>query len=176
MEGKGSVLHRAVQKHIYELLPKGEVFVEHRLPGHIADLAWLPKKIIFEIQVSPISIDTALSRTEDYQKLGFFVVWILHQKGFNSAYLTLAELYLRKHPTCYYTNISVTGHGYIYDQHEEFRNNKRNFRGDPLILDIRNPLMRKGKLKFEGDRNEKKFISVLTKSLQSWYTSIQNFF
>ncbi len=175
-EGKGSLLHQAVQRHIYQLLPQNEAHIEYRMQRHIADLLWLPKKIVFEIQVSPISIDIAVDRTEDYQKMGYFVVWILHQKSFNSTYLTLSELYLRKLRTCYYTNISTTSHGYIYDQNEHFRNNKREMRGDPLILDITNPLIKRGKIFFKGDRKDQTRISVLTKSLRSWYTSIQKFF
>ena len=118
-EGKGSYLHQVLQRHIFELLPKGEAFIEYRLPGHIADVCWLSKKIIFEIQVSPISIDIAVSRTEDYRKMGFHIVWILHQKSFNGTYLTLSELYFRKQKTCYFTNISSSGTGYIYDQNDQ---------------------------------------------------------
>ena len=166
MEGKGSLLHQSVQKHIYDLLPHGEAFIEYRLPGHVTDLLWLPKKIAFEIQVSPISIDTAVTRTADYKKMGLFIVWILHQKSFNSAYLTLAELFLRKHPNCYYTNISTTAHGYIYDQTELLRNNKREERGNPSFLDLEKPLIKWGHLSFKGDRNQ----NFLTKSLQTCYT------
>ncbi len=172
MEGKGSLLHQSVQKHIYDLLPCGEAFIEHRLPGHVADLVWLPKKIIFEIQVSPISVDIAISRTADYKKMGFYIVWILHQKSFNSTYLSLGELFLRRHRNCYYTNISTTTFGYIYDQIERCRNNKREQRGDPVILDLKNPLIKWGHLSFKGDRNQ----NFLTKSLQTCYTKIQKFF
>jgi hypothetical protein len=171
MEGKGSLLHQSVQKHIYDLLPEGEAIIEHRLPGHIADLVWIPEKIIFEIQVSPISIDTAVARTNDYKKLGFQLVWILHQKNFNGSYLSLAELYLRKIPHCYFTNVSIGGHGYIYDQIESIKNNKRVQRGPPIILDLKNILSKK--------RRKKGFffnhiISVLTKSLWACYTSLKN--
>ncbi len=161
MEGKGSLLHQAVQKHIYELLPEGEAFIEYRLPGHITDLFWLPKKIAFEIQVSPISIDIAVARTADYKKIGLFPVWILHQKSFNSTYLTLAELFLRRHCNCYYTNISVTTHGYIYDQKEIVRNNKREMRSDPSFLDLKKPLIKWGSLSFSGDYNQKSLLKQL---------------
>ena len=174
MEGKGSLLHQSVQKHIYSLLPNGEAAIEYKLPGHIADIAWHTKKIIFEIQCSPISIDTAIARTNDYQRLGYFIVWILHQKNFNSRYLSLSELYLRKLSTCYYTNISHATHGYIYDQNEILQNNKRVYRSPPLILDLKNPLIHKKSLRFPSDRNEPS--NLLTKSLSKWYTSLHSFF
>ncbi len=175
-EGKGSHLHQVVQEYVFNLLPRGEAFIEYRLPGHIADICWLPKKIVFEIQVSPISIDIAVKRTEDYRKMGFHIVWILHQKSFNGPYLTLAELYLRRQRTSYFTNISRAGIGYIYDQNEKYRNNKRELRGEPLILDLKSPLISRGNLFFLGDRNDISVISILTKSLQLWYSKIQKFF
>ncbi len=171
MEGKGSLLHQAVQKHIYDLLPKGEVIMEYRLPGHIGDLVWLPKKIIFEIQVSPISIDIAISRTRDYKKLGYLLVWILHQKNFNGTYMTLSELYLRKLPHCYFTNISIGGHGYIYDQIDRIKNNKRIERGPPIPIDLKNILLKKGTKKSFFFKH---IISLLTKSLDACYTLLKN--
>lgn len=167
MEGKGSLLHQSVQRHIFQLLPPKEAFIEHRLPGHVADLVWLPQKIVFEIQCSSISIDTAIARTNDYKKLGFFIVWILHQKTFNGAYLSLAELFLRKQRACYFTNIVTTGHGYIYDQTETIRNNKRLQRSPPLLVDLLTPCIKKGKISFKGDRHQLRegasFLSTLAK-------------
>ncbi len=174
MEGKGSLLHQSVQSYIYGLIPKGEAFMEHRFSKHIADLFWLPKKIVFEIQCSPISIDIAVARTKDYKKMGFHLVWILHQKNFNKTYLTLAELYLRKLNNCYYTNISKAGHGYIYDQKEELKNNKRISRSKEIILDLKIPIIRRNSLKFKGERTTPR--EILTKSLYAWYTSFNSFF
>jgi competence protein CoiA len=174
MEGKGSLLHQSVQSHIYELIPKGEAFIEHRFPGHTADLFWQPKKIVFEIQCSPISIDIAVARTNDYKKMGFHLVWILHQKSFNKSYLTLAELYLRKLGNCYYTNISTTGHGYIYDQKEELKNNKRISRSKESIIDLKIPIIGRNSLKFKGSHARPR--EILTKSIYAWYTSLNSFF
>ena len=161
MEGKGSLLHQSVQKHIYNLLPLNEAFIEYRLPHHIADLIWLPKRIIFEIQCSPISIDTALKRTTDYKKMGFHLVWILHQKSFNNSYLSLAELYLRKQPNCYFTNITTISTGYIYDQTDLIRNNKREERGDPSIIDLTKPLFRNRNLFYKGSFKSKSILNQL---------------
>lgn len=174
MDRKVSPLHKSVQNHIYHLLPTGEAFLEHRLPGHTADLFWKPKKIVFEIQCSPISIDIAVARTLDYRKMELHLVWILHQKSFNNHYLTLAELYLRKQKNCFFTNISELGHGFIYDQEEEIKNNKRLSRSKEFFIDLKNPILKRNSLKFEGaqDRSRK----ILTKSLYAWYTSFNSFF
>ncbi|MBM3192608.1 MAG: hypothetical protein FJZ59_00035 [Chlamydiae bacterium] len=174
MEGKTSPLHKSVQNYVYNLIPKGEGFLEYRLPRHTADLLWKPKKIVFEIQCSPISIDIAVARTNDYKKMGFHLVWILHQKSFNKTYLTLAELYLRKQKNCFFTNISELGHGYIYDQEEEIANNKRVSRSKEFTIDLSAFTIKRGSLKFQGAQARSR--KILTKSIYAWYTSLYSFF
>lgn len=140
-------LHQAVQKYILSLIP-GEL--EYALPGHIADVAWLEKKIVFEIQCSPLPLFEARRRNEDYAALGFSVVWILHQSLFNRKILSSTELYLRTLP-CYYTNIASQGHGMIYDQFDCLKGKWRKLRSSPFPIDISRPLWKKGRFQFQGD-------------------------
>ena len=65
--------------------------------GRIADVVWYEKKIIFEVQCSPISAQEVRERNRDYQRVGFDVVWILHDKTFNKRKVTAAEATLEKH-------------------------------------------------------------------------------
>lgn len=109
--------HLQNQRYICSLLPQGEAFLEHPFPqiGRIADVAWLPKKLIFEVQCSPISAQEIEQRNQNYRSLGFQVVWILHDKQFNRPRLSAAEQFLLTSPH-FFTNIDEDGKGMIYDQ------------------------------------------------------------
>ncbi len=144
-------LHRSIQEYILSKLPEGEAIIEYSLPNHYADVAWIEKKILFEIQCSPLPIEKAVKRVKDYHEMGFSLVWILHEKSFNRKSLNRSELYLRGQ-VAYYTNLSVTSHGVIYDQYEHYRDGKRILRSKPLPVDIAKPIYKKNKLHFEGDR------------------------
>src|SRR3972149_8130463 len=56
---KKSLTHLLLQYRLLQILPKGEVQIEKRYPSidRIADVAWEKRKIIFEIQCSPISLE-----------------------------------------------------------------------------------------------------------------------
>lgn len=112
-----SLEHLQLQLRILDLLPPGECFVEHRFPsmGRIADVFWLPQKIVFEIQCSPMSALEVMQRTQDYTAMGFTVVWILHDSRYNRYRLSAMELYLQQQPH-YFSNIDAAGKGIIYDQ------------------------------------------------------------
>ncbi len=99
----------------------------------IADVAWHAKKIVFEIQRSPISLEEVKERNLDYQSVGYEVIWILHDAQFNKRTLQAAENFLRTTP-CYYTNIDKLGVGIVYDQFEVIEGNRRNFKGPPLSV------------------------------------------
>lgn len=88
--------------------------MERRFPeiNRIADVAWESRKIVFEIQCSPISWEEARSRCEDYRSIGWEILWILSDKRYNKRRLTPAELFLRGQ-TCYFSSA-----GRIYDQWE----------------------------------------------------------
>ena len=99
----------------------------------IADVAWPSKKLIFEVQCSPISLEEVQCRVLDYTSIGYEIVWILHDQRFNQTNLSAAERFLRDIP-CYFTNIDKTGYGIIYDQFEILKDHQRLFKGPPLIV------------------------------------------
>ncbi len=99
----------------------------------IADVAWTSKKLVFEIQCSPISLEEAQGRVRDYTSMGYDIVWILHEKQFNQKNLSAAENYLREVP-CYFTNINKIGEGIVYDQFEVILEHQRRFKGPPLVI------------------------------------------
>lgn len=116
LNGK-SLTHLQVQFAIQKKLSPEEVFLERRFPaiGRIADVAWPNKKIVFEIQCSPISAEEVEARNRDFSTIGYSVVWILHDRRFNRFHLSSAESFLRSFPH-YFTNINAFGKGIFYDQ------------------------------------------------------------
>ncbi len=125
--------HLIIQKLLMRALP-GSV-LEHPFPpiGRIADFVYFPKKLIFEVQCSPIDLYEVRKRNEDYASLGFTVIWILHDRIFNKGILPPAEFYLRQN-LAYYTSINQFGQGFFYDQLDFFRGLKRVYRSSPHIL------------------------------------------
>jgi competence protein CoiA len=116
LAGKG-MEHLQAQYYFFNHLPAGEVRLEYRFPEirRIADVAWLPHKIIFEIQYSSISAEEVASRNADYKKMGWEVVWILHDHRYNKKRLSAAEQALRL-STHYFTDMNAEGVGSFYDQ------------------------------------------------------------
>lgn len=138
-QGK-SLTHLAVQEYLYELLPPGEVVLEKRFPSinRIADVAWIERKIVFEIQCSPIDADEIIARNKDYQSIGFEPIWILHDKRYNKWRHCLAEKVLTSKPH-YFTNMNQHGKGFIYDQFEVIQNGLRKVRLEPLPVNLSMP-------------------------------------
>lgn len=134
--------HLQVQYFLQDQLPDGEVVLEAPFPGirRIADVYWKNKKIIFEVQCSPISSEEVLNRNRDYASLGFHVVWILHDKRYNQRFLSSAERSLQEHPH-YYTNIDATGEGIIYDQYARILESRRLRKLPPLAISVDSPLL-----------------------------------
>lgn len=116
LNGK-SMPHLMLQQHLECILPKGEVQLEYRFPAisRIADVAWLNKKIIFEVQCSSISAAEILQRNSDYATQGYQVVWILHQNRYNQQRVTAAENALQNCPH-YFCDMDGEGKGEIFDQ------------------------------------------------------------
>lgn len=143
--------HKEIQKKIIAQLPEGETQMEKRFPAihRIADLAWLPQKIIFEVQCSPISLAEIKARKKDYASIGYHLVWILHDRRFNRKWPTLAELFARSGP-CYFTNGNK-----FYDQVEILKGRHRLYRGPPLPVNLSAPL-KKNRLHFAGDAIDRK--------------------
>lgn len=135
-----SMAHLQTQFFIQGLLPDGECGLECRFDAinRIADVVWWPKKIIFEIQCSPISAAEVVQRNRDYQSEGYQVVWILHEKKFNKFRLTAAEDLLQDFPH-YFTNIDLYGIGKIYDQYSLILDGMRKRSLPELEVDVRQP-------------------------------------
>lgn len=107
--------------------------------GRIGDVCWEEGKLIFEIQCSPISLQEVRERNRDYEKLGYRVVWLLHDRRFNRFRVSPAEKFLRGQTT-FFANIDAAGRGIIYDQQELFRGLRRVRRGPKLRIDVTQPL------------------------------------
>lgn len=131
-------LHRGIQEQIAAQIGNERVEIEASLPGHYADVYWPERKIIFEIQCSPISLSEVLQRNHDYEALGLRVVWILHTKTFNKRRLTPTERYLRTR-NAYYTNILPNQTGLIFDQEEIIQGSLRLYRSSPRPIDLTLP-------------------------------------
>ncbi len=133
-----SLEHLQMQLKLFNLIGENLAQIECPFPevGRIADLAWHAKKLIFEVQCSSIPLHEAKERISDYQKVGYAVIWILHDKQFNKTNLSAAESFLRG-AHCYFTNIDKTGNGIVYDQFEVLKLHRRLFKGPKLTV---NPL------------------------------------
>lgn len=132
--------HLNVQLFFLQVLPEGECNLEKRFPeiSRIADVVWEAKKLIFEIQCSPITSIEVYERNRDYKSMGYEVVWILHDKRFNQLRLTGAEHFLHALPH-YFTNMTDEGAGEIYDQFSMIDKGLRLNRMKPLPVDVREP-------------------------------------
>ncbi|MCE5316355.1 MAG: hypothetical protein LLG04_03200 [Parachlamydia sp.] len=174
LSGKG-IEHLQVQCRLRQLLPEGECFLEHRFPelGRIADVAWLPRRLIFEIQCSPISSEEIAARNRDYASLGFQVIWILHDKRYNQRRVSEAEQGL-KDQMHYYTNIDAEDKGQIYDQYETCTGSFRLKRSLPVAVDLSQPKENRERLfrpnwplHFAGDLVDRQFRPSLQKETLS---------
>lgn len=142
LSGK-SMTHLQVQSHIVDLLPQGEAQMEYRFPAisRIADVVWLPQKLVFEIQCSAITAEEVQARNADYSAQGFHVIWILHDNRYNQRRLTAAEKYLESDETLphYFTNIDQEGQGFIYDQFSLVGKGMRHVKLSPLPVKVAFP-------------------------------------
>lgn len=88
--------------------------------NRIADVIWPEKRIIFEVQCSPITADEVKKRIADYASVGFAVIWILHDQEFNKRKVSAAEAFLRAHThyfayqDCIYDQCDVISKGIRY--------------------------------------------------------------
>ena len=112
----------------------------------IADLCWEEKKLVFEIQCSPIGLIEAEQRIKDYNREGFTLIWLLDNRLYNRRHLRSAELHLRQTP-CYYFSlgpkkvfdVSEPQKPQIFDQFEVIQNQSRIEKGPPLPIDLTRP-------------------------------------
>lgn len=133
-------LHLAVQHKVKELIDAPDVYLEYSFKGHIADVYWESKNTVFEIQCSPMPLKEIKKRTNDYEKLGIHLVWILHQKTFNKNSLSPAENYIIQNKRFYYTDISQHGEGIVFTQEEVILYERRLFKSYPLPIDLSQPM------------------------------------
>lgn len=119
------LIHLRIQKFICYLFDE-EAEMEKTFPtiGRIADVACPISKKIYEIQYSPITLEEAKQRCEDYESLGYTIIWILHDHTFKQEKIGAAERYLRT-KTCYYTDMDEEGKGHIYDVLDSVRGKSR---------------------------------------------------
>lgn len=150
LHAKGMV-HLMVQNTLKEILPEGEVQLEYRFDGigRIADVAWLPRRLIFEVQCSPITAEEVAARNAAYASAGFQVVWILHDARYNQKRLSAAEDVLRLHPH-YFTNMDEAGQGMIYDHFSLIDKGMRTHRLPRMAIDPASPREKFNGVLFEG--------------------------
>lgn len=139
-QSQKSMEHLQTQSHLQRLIGVEACRLEVPFPTirRIADAVWEERKLVFEVQVSPISAAEVSERTRDYASQGYQVVWILHERSFNQWRLSAAEQYLLHRP-CYYTNIDVEGNGRIYDQYALRIGGILHRRLDPLEVLLHQP-------------------------------------
>lgn len=171
-----SLPHLQLQLHLKSLIPNS--FLEKPFPEirRIADVAWEEKRLIFEIQCSPISQEEAKSRCEDYARLGYTVVWILHDRRFNKKNLSAAEAYLRSIRPLGYFARGIE----IYDQYDVIQNARRVFRGLRLPIDLTKPIISQtgvlvGFLGDLNDRSKKDSAKIQMKHLEKKFTRTRRF-
>jgi competence protein CoiA len=133
-----SLIHLQTQWHLQKMIPGSFLEKSFDAIQRIADVAWLEKSLIFEIQCSPISAEEVIARNRDYAREGFQVVWILHDRQFNKQRMSAAEWALLKHPH-YFTNMNAEGKGWLYDQWSRVQYGKRFDKLPPLMIDPSHP-------------------------------------
>jgi competence protein CoiA len=161
-DGKG-MPHLQLQYYLKNHLPESEVELECRFPkiGRIADVAWHPQKIIYEIQCSPISSEEINARNADYASVGYQVIWIFHDSRYNKQRLSAAEISALRHPH-YFTNMNAKGEGIIYDQCSLVVNHQRTHRLPMLSVDILSPIS------LTERKRQKKIPIILQQRANSW--------
>ncbi len=177
--------HLLIQLHLQKILPKGDAILEKpfKTIQRIADVAWEKKKIVFEIQCSPISELEAKERVSEYKSMGFEVVWILDDRLFNKKHVSRSEAFIRE-KSSYFASRELT----FYDQLEIIVNHKRVRRGNKIPVDLSEPFQIPSKKKFEdipkglktrfhntiymfkNDLIEKLLTTDFEKSLLEWIT------
>ena len=133
--------HSIIQEEFVQKLGAENCTLECFFPGiaRIADIAYYPKKVVFEIQVSPISRKELEERTCDYWKAGWHIIWILHINQFGSKKASGAEELAEGVPH-YFTDIG-SNRGALWDEASFVSRGRRRF-FSPLsrkFLDIVTP-------------------------------------
>lgn len=147
-----SLTHLQVQHFIQLKIGAHEAELEKHFESikRIADVVWEKEKLIFEIQISPMSIQECKERTIDYNSLGYQVIWILHEKTYNQLRISPLEFSLFK-KNLYFTNINDCGIGMIYDQWSFNKKGLRIKTLSPLPIEINAPYRNESRVGLQGD-------------------------
>jgi competence protein CoiA len=137
LSGK-SMAHLQIQCFLQNHFPDCHLEIKFPEINRIADVVWDSQKLIFEIQCSGISAEEVKQRNCDYKRMGYQVVWILHDNFYNQRRLTAAELFLRGSPF-YFTSMDAYGSGIFYDQLDVIHKGLRRYIQTPLTVDLRFP-------------------------------------
>ncbi|MDN3504535.1 MAG: competence protein CoiA family protein [Rhabdochlamydiaceae bacterium] len=111
---KNGAEHIAVQARIKKLIPSAQLEKAFNQVQRIADVCYEEKKIIFEVQCSPITAEELLARNRDYEAMDYTVIWIFHTKRYNRGRLKPSEK-IARNQLAYYTDITAGGKGQIFD-------------------------------------------------------------
>lgn len=101
----------------------------------IADLCWEEKRLVFEIQCSPITAQEVRKRKEDYLLEGYRLIWLLDDRLFGKRSISDAEEELLKQGTYYLSPKRFAP----YDRFEVIHRKKRIVKGAPLPIDLTDP-------------------------------------
>ena len=129
--------HLIVQTEIQKIIPSIEIEKPFKKILRIADLCWEEKKIIFEIQCSPIEPLQVNQRASDYAKEGYELIWLLDDRLYNrKKALRPSETQMRQQG-CYYFSFQSN---VVYDQFDVIASKTRLLKGPPLPIKIDQPL------------------------------------
>jgi hypothetical protein len=157
--------HLDAQNYLLSILPGAEMECRFKEIGRIADIAWHPEKIIYEIQCSPITAEEVAQRNSSYQSIGYQVIWIFHDLRYNQDNVTAAEYVLRSLPH-YFMDLTKGEEPEIYDQLAVISRGWRQKRFDRLLVDPKSvirakdpskspiPLIRATKIYLAGGYND----------------------
>jgi hypothetical protein len=126
-----NTLHSSVQKWLIEKLGQDNCTEECFFPSihRIADVAYHPQKVVFEVQLSPMTAQEMIERTEAYYRASWHVIWILHSHTFGRYEASELEEAISLIPH-YFTDIGYR-FGRLYDESSFVRGNRRVFLGLP---------------------------------------------
>ncbi len=107
--------HIAIQELILGQIQDAHLEMRFDAIGRIADVFWEEKKLVFEVQCSPISKEEVEARNRDYESQGINVIWILYDKTFGYRRRTAGQKILQLH-THYYSDGKI-----LYDMKSRFQ-------------------------------------------------------
>lgn len=115
-----SFLHQKVQEAIcVELKGEAQKEVYFSSIKRRADVAFYPKRYIFEVQLSFIELYPLKARIEDYFNLGWKSFWLLPKKDFAREVFKREALYLERRNLILYFSEQERGEFYFYDKREK---------------------------------------------------------